>query len=131
MERIYKFIEGHLPTDYNISYQTLEENKDNQIGIFLYQGQADKNSLDGYCIAENIKAHIEVNCANTEDGIIKAMNDLRKFAFNIVSADSEIEGLEILFIKVLSKAIPIGKNQHGIQKVVSNLEITFTLEEVD
>lgn len=129
MERIYKFIEQYLPDTYNISYQTLEENKDNQIGIFLYQGQADKNSLDGYCIAENIKAHIEVNCANT--GIIKAMNELRKFALNISSADSEIEGLEILFIKVLSKAIPIGKNQHGIQKVVSNLEITFTLQEVD
>ena len=128
MERLYNFIEKYLPSNYDITYQTIDENKENTIGIFLYQGQADKKLLDGYCVSEDIKVHIELNCGKQSNDIIKAMNDLRKFAVDIEDAESDIDGLEVLFIKILNKAIPIGKNQHGIQKVVSNLEITFTLE---
>lgn len=128
MERLYKFIKDNLPSTYDISYQTIDENKENTIGIFLYQGQADKKSSSSQCIAEDIKAHIELNCNSANNGIIKALNDLRKFAINIQKAKTNIDGLYIINIKILNKAIPIGRNQHGIQKVVSNIEIMYALE---
>lgn len=128
MERLYEFIESFLPKDYEIYYQTLEENKHSQIGIFLYQGEADKETLDGNCLYESVKCHIEINCNKSENALIKALDNIRKFCIDIKDSTSNIEGLDIVDIQILNKSIPIGKNEHGIQKVVSNLNIKYNLE---
>lgn len=127
MERIYQFIESYMPEGYVVSWQNLDENSENQIGIFLYQGQADKRTLDGIEI-ENIKVHIEMLCRKAEYGVITGMNDLRKAVITLQDAVSQINGLTVLNIKVLNKVLPIGRNEHGIPKVVSNLELSFNLE---
>lgn len=129
MERLYKFIEDYMPDDYDVTYQYLDETKEKAIGIYLYAGQANSNWNDGL-LCEYVKAHIEVNCGKTFNSYIDAINKIRKSVIQLENAYSNIDGLEIHNIRILNNVIGDTKfkNQHGIQKVFSNLEIQYTLE---
>lgn len=128
LERVYKFVEEYLPRYYDVVWQSLDENEYKQIGIFLYQGQKDNYWDDGDCAFECVKVHIEMLCGKEDDALITGMNKLRKFAHSIKDAESDIDGLDIVDVQILNKCIPLGKNQHGIQKITSNLELKFILE---
>lgn len=128
MRKLYEFVEYHLPKDYDITRRTIDENKENTIGIFIVKGTAPQRTSDGATIYDK-KIHIEINCIRTDEGIEKASRDLKLFTRSILDSKSNIDGLYVSHVKILDDCLDIGNNEHGIPKLISNLEIKYS--EVD
>jgi len=129
MHRIYQVISEKLGTEYPlITYNKMDDSKENSVGIFLYPSEADKETLDGQTVYESLKAHIQVNAERSDAGEIKAIAYLRNFVSRIESEKSTIPGVKLRgCLHVGMKSQPIGVNSFNIPVYVTNVAIKYIL----
>lgn len=129
MLRLYRFVESCLPDTFeNITYDSMDEDKQGQVGIFAYQSEDDAESLEG-TIWENIKFQIQVTANSGESGMQEVSDYLRDFIKIIESKmDSGDNTLEIIQCKHIGpKAIKIKTNDYNIAlwRCVINIKYNF------
>lgn len=129
MVRLYDAVKLKLGDKFGpVTYQTMREDKPRAVGIYLYEGQADRVDMSGDYVYEVIKVHIQVNADQTEDGILEALNCLREAVRRLETERSDVPGVVFLYVQHSGpKAIPIGKNGYNIPVCVSNIEIKYKL----
>lgn len=129
MMLIYEAVEAKLGTDFeNVFYQTMREDVERDVGIYLYQSSNDLVAISGEDIYDSIKVHVQVNCEKCTDGLFKALDYLSSFVDRIETEESDINGIQFISAThVGPRALPIGKNKHNIQicRAVIDLKYTF------
>lgn len=129
MNELYLAIEQILGSKYPISWQYMDEQSSEVVGIYLYESSNDKRMMDGEYEYESLKAHVQVNCAASEVGIQDALVYLRGFVDKIEDTYVDTDSVEFVDCKhVGPKAIPIGKNDYKIPMVRSVIDIKYLLK---
>lgn len=97
MLRLYKFVESCLDDTYEtVVYDSIDTDKQGQVGIFLYQSSDDEETLDE-TQWESIKAQVQVTANPGEAGIQEVSDYLRSFIDKIEGKyESGLIGLEII-----------------------------------
>ena len=127
---IYDAIREKLGTDYeNVFYQSMREDQPGDVGIYLYESSNDLMDLAGDDVYNCVKVQIQVNSEQSEDGMRKALNYLKRFTHRIESETSEIDEVDFISAQHLGpRAIAIGKNQYNILICRSVIDSKYTLE---
>lgn len=127
IELLYKAIEDKLPpSDYNVFYRYMREDKPGDCGIYLYDSANDRETIDGETVFNNVKVQVQVNYGKTIQEAFKAIDWLSQFVDNIENEPSTISGVE--FIGVMhqgQKAADIGQNQYGYGLVRSVIDLKY------
>lgn len=115
--------------NYNIFYQTMHEDVEGEIGIYLYESANDVHDLSGEEVYNNIKVQVQVNCYKSETGLKEGLKILSSFVELVENELSDIEGIEIMSCEHIGpRACPIGKNSYNIQIVKSILDLKYYFE---
>lgn len=129
MIKLYQAIKEKLGTEFPVTYQTMREDKEGVVGIYLYESSNDVEDLAGDTVYESIKCHIQVNATNSEEGIIQALTYLRQFVDRIETENSTVDGIDFVMARHIGpRAICIGKNGYNIQVCVCNIDIKYILD---
>ena len=131
MLRLYKFVESCLPNTYkNVTYESMDEDKPDQVGIFHFESEADKETMEG-TLWENLKFQIQVTAEVNETNLEKIPDYLRGFIKIIESRfDSGDDTLEIIECKHEGpKALKLRTNDYNIAIWRCVINIKYNLEE--
>lgn len=134
MMLIYEAVKEKLNTPYTIFFQTMQEDKVNNIGIYLYESANDRQDIEGDVVYNNIKVHVQLNTDRNITSLQKGLDMLADFTRRIESEQSAVSGIE--FIEALHqgpRAVPIGRNQFDILicRSVIDLKYIFSSENND
>ena len=77
---VYKAVKEKLGTEYkNVFFQTMREDKQGDVGIYLYESSNDVEDLSGDDVYNCIKIQVQVNSEQSEEGLQTALNYLTSF----------------------------------------------------
>ena len=128
---VYNAVKEKLGTEYeNVFFQTMREDKQGDVGIYLYESSNDVEDLSGDDIYNCIKIQVQVNSEQSEEGLQTALNYLTSFVERIENDASNVDGIEFISAQHIGpRAIPIGKNDFNITvcKNTVDLKYIFTM----
>ena len=128
VKRLFEYLKKCLGTDYTISFQTIHEDRPDQLGVFFYQGVEDEQFLDGSDIYECYNVHLQLQTQPSEDAVFAGMDYLRN---TVDFLEREAEGNDYVYIVNITrkgaKVSPLGNNEHGYPVLVSNLQVLYLL----
>lgn len=124
---VYNAVKEKLGTEYeNVFFQTMREDKQGDVGIYLYESSNDLEDLSGDEVYNNIKVQIQVNSEQSEKGLQTALNYLTSFVDRIENEASNVDGIEFISAQHIGpRAIPIGKNDFNIIVCKSTIDLKY------
>ena len=124
---VYNAVKEKLGTEYeNVFFQTMREDKQGDVGIYLYESSNDVEDLSGDDIYNCIKIQVQVNSEQSEEGLQTALNYLTSFVERIENEASNVNGIEFISIQHIGpRAIPIGKNDFNIIVCKSTIDLKY------
>ena len=124
---VYKAVKEKLGTEYeNVFFQTMREDKQGDVGIYLYESSNDVEDLSGDDIYNCIKIQVQVNSEQSEEGLQTALNYLTSFVKRIENEASNVGGIEFISAQHIGpRAIPIGKNDFNIIVCKSTIDLKY------
>ena len=124
---VYDAVKEKLGTEYeNVFFQTMREDKQGDVGIYLYESSNDIEDLSGDDIYNCIKIQVQVNAEQREEGLQTALNYLTSFVDRIENEASNVDGIEFISAQHLGpRAIPIGKNDFNIIVCKSTIDLKY------
>ena len=124
---VYNAVKEKLGTEYeNVFFQTMREDKQGDVGIYLYESSNDVEDLSGDDIYNCIKIQVQVNSEQSEEGLQTALNYLTSFVERIENEASNVDGIEFISAQHLGpRAIPIGKNALNIIVCKSTVDLKY------
>lgn len=134
MMLLYEAVKNKINTTYPIYFQTMQEDKVNNIGIYLYESSNDRFDIEGDTVYNSIKVHVQLNTDRNINSMNQGLELLSNFTRRIESERSDVVGIE--FIEAIHqgpRAIPIGRNTYDILicRSVIDLKYIFNSENVD
>ena len=134
MLKVYEAVRAKLnaETYSNIFYQTMRENEEGDVGIYLYDSSNESKGIDGTIFYDSVKVQVQVNAYKSVSGMETALNYLDEFTRRMETEDSDIEGISFISAEHQgARALVIGKNEYGIQIVRCILDLKYILDEDD
>lgn len=133
MLKIYEAVRAKLGNTYqNVFYQTMRENEEGDVGIYLYDSSNESKGIDGTIFYDSVKVQVQVNAYKSIDGMETALNYLDEFTRKMETEQSDIEGISFISCEHQgTRALVIGKNEYGIQIVRCILDLKYILDEDD
>ena len=133
MLKIYEAVRAKLGNTYqNVFYQTMRENEEGDVGIYLYDSSNENKGIDGTIFYDSVKVQVQVNAYKSIDGMETALNYLDEFTRKMETEQSDIEGISFISCEHQgARALAIGKNEYGIQIVRCILDLKYILDEDD
>lgn len=127
---LYEVVRIKLGKQYpNIMYQTVRDDVEGDVGIFLYESSNDKEDMTGEDVYRAVKVQVQVNAEKSVEGLGKALDYLTKFVDRMESEQSNIEVINFIDVKHIGpKAVPIGKNKYGIQVVKCTIDLRYVFK---
>ena len=124
---VYDAVKEKLGTEYeNVFFQTMREDKQGDVGIYLYESSNDIEDLIGDDIYNCIKVQVQVNSEQSEEGLKTALNYLTSFVERIENEASNVDGIEFISAQHIGpRAIPIGKNDFNIIVCKSTIDLKY------
>jgi hypothetical protein len=124
---VYDAVKEKLGTEYeNVFFQTMREDKQGDVGIYLYESSNDAEDLSGDDIYNCIKIQVQVNSEQSEEGLKTALNYLTSFVERIENEASNVDGIEFISAQHIGpRAIPIGKNDFNIIVCKSTIDLKY------
>ena len=124
---VYNAVKEKLGTEYeNVFFQTMREDKQGDVGIYLYESSNDVEDLSGDDIYNCIKIQVQVNSEQSEEGLKTALNYLTSFVERIENEASNVNGIEFISVQHIGpRAIPIGKNDFNITVCKSTVDLKY------
>ena len=124
---VYNAVKEKLGTEYeNVFFQTMREDKQGDVGIYLYESSNDVEDLSGDDIYNCIKIQVQVNSEQSEKGLKTALNYLTSFVEKIENEASNVDGIEFISAQHIGpRAIPIGKNDFNITVCKSTVDLKY------
>lgn len=124
---VYDAVKKKLGTEYkNVFFQTMREDKQGDVGIYLYESSNDVEDLSGDDVYNCIKIQVQVNSEQSEEGLKTALNYLTSFTERIETEASNVEGIEFISAQHIGpRAIPIGKNDFNILVCKSTVDLKY------
>ena len=124
---VYNAVKEKLGTEYeNVLFQTMREDKQGDVGIYLYESSNDVEDLSGDDIYNCIKIQVQVNSEQSEEGLQTALNYLTSFVERIENDASNVDGIEFISAQHIGpRAIPIGKNDFNITVCKSTVDLKY------
>ena len=124
---VYDAVKEKLGTEYeNVFFQTMREDKQGDVGIYLYESSNDVEDLSGDDIYNCIKIQVQVNSEQSEKGLKTALNYLTSFVEKIENEASNVDGIEFISAQHIGpRAIPIGKNDFNITVCKSTVDLKY------
>ena len=124
---VYDAVKEKLGTEYeNVFFQTMREDKQGDVGIYLYESSNDVKDLSGDDIYNCIKVQVQVNSEQSEEGLQTALNYLTSFVERIENEASNVNGIGFISAQHLGpRAIPIGKNDFNIIVCKSTIDLKY------
>ena len=124
---VYNAVKEKLGTEYeNVFFQTMREDKQGDVGIYLYESSNDVEDLSGDDIYNCIKIQVQVNSEQSEEGLQTALNYLTSFVERIENDASNVDGIEFISAQHIGpRAIPIGKNDFNITVCKSTVDLKY------
>ena len=124
---VYDAVKEKLGTEYeNVFFQTMREDKQGDVGIYLYESSNDVEDLGGYDVYNCIKVQVQVNSEQSEEGLQTALNYLTSFVERIENEASNVDGIEFISAQHIGpRAIPIGKNDFNIIVCKSTIDLKY------
>ena len=124
---VYDAVKEKLGTEYvNVFFQTMREDKQGDVGIYLYESSNDVEDLSGDDIYNCIKIQVQVNSEQSEEGLQTALNYLTSFVERIENEASNVDGIEFISAQHIGpRAIPIGKNDFNIIVCKSTIDLKY------
>ena len=124
---VYKAVKEKLGTEYeNVFFQTMREDKQGDVGIYLYESSNDVEDLSGDDIYNCIKIQVQVNSEQSEKGLKTALNYLASFVERIENEASNVNGIGFISAQHIGpRAIPIGKNDFNIIVCKSTIDLKY------
>ena len=124
---VYDAVKEKLGTEYeNVFFQTMREDKQGDVGIYLYESSNDVEDLSGDDIYNCIKIQVQVNSEQSEKGLKTALNYLTSFVKRIENEASNVDGIGFISAQHIGpRAIPIGKNDFNIIVCKSTIDLKY------
>lgn len=124
---VYDAVKEKLGTEYeNVFFQTMREDKQGDVGIYLYESSNDVEDLSGDDIYNCIKVQVQVNSEQSEKGLKTALNYLTSFVERIENEASNVDGIGFISVQHIGpRAIPIGKNDFNIIVCKSTIDLKY------
>ena len=124
---VYDAVKEKLGTEYeNVFFQTMREDKQGDVGIYLYESSNDVEDLSGDDVYNCIKVQVQVNSEQSEEGLQTALNYLTSFVERIENEASNVGGIEFISAQHIGpRAIPIGKNDFNIIVCKSTIDLKY------
>ena len=124
---VYDAVKEKLGTEYeNVFFQTMREDKQGDVGIYLYESSNDVEDLSGDDIYNCIKIQVQVNSEQSKEGLQTALNYLTSFVERIENEASNVDGIEFISVQHIGpRAIPIGKNDFNIIVCKSTIDLKY------
>ena len=124
---VYDAVKEKLGTEYeNVFFQTMREDKQGDVGIYLYESSNDLEDLSGDDVYNCIKIQVQVNSEQSEEGLQTALNYLTSFVERIENEASNVDGIEFISVQHIGpRAIPIGKNDFNIIVCKSTIDLKY------
>lgn len=124
---LYEVVKNKLGSDYNnIMYQTMNEDKEDCVGIYLYESTNELQTIDGNIQYDAVKIHIQVNASKSSEGLNKALNYLDQFTRRIENEQSNIDDVIIIEAMHLGpRAVCIGRNQYDILVCKCDVDLKY------
>ena len=124
---VYDTVKEKLGTEYeNVFFQTMREDKQGDVGIYLYESSNDVEDLSGDDIYNCIKVQVQVNSEQSEEGLQTALNYLTSFVERIENEASNVDGIGFISAQHIGpRAIPIGKNDFNIIVCKSTIDLKY------
>ena len=124
---VYDAVKEKLGTEYeNVFFQTMREDKQGDVGIYLYESSNDIEDLSGDDIYNCIKIQVQVNSEQSEEGLQTALNYLTSFVERIENEASNVDDIEFISAQHIGpRAIPIGKNDFNIIVCKSTIDLKY------
>ena len=124
---VYDAVKEKLGTEYeNVFFQTMREDKQGDVGIYLYESSNDVEDLSGDDVYNCIKVQVQVNSEQSEEGLKTALNYLTSFVERIENEASNVDGIGFISAQHIGpRAIPIGKNDFNIIVCKSTIDLKY------
>ena len=124
---VYDAVKEKLGTEYeNVFFQTMREDKQGDVGIYLYESSNDVEDLGGDDVYNCIKVQVQVNSEQSEEGLQTALNYLTSFVERIENEASNVDGIGFISAQHIGpRAIPIGKNDFNIIVCKSTIDLKY------
>lgn len=125
---LYEAIEGILGIQYPVTWQHMEEDKENVVGIYLYESSADRKYLSGDYQYESIKVQVQVQSENTDEGLFAALKYLREFVDKMENEYVDTDKVSFEDCEHIGpKAVTIGTNEYGLKVCRSVVDVKYLL----
>ena len=124
---VYDAVKEKLGTEYeNVFFQTMREDKQGDVGIYLYESSNDLEDMSGDDIYNCIKIQVQVNSEQSEEGLKTALKYLTSFVERIENEASNVDGIGFISAQHIGpRAIPIGKNDFNIIVCKSTIDLKY------
>lgn len=124
---VYEAVRIKLGKEYpNVFYQMTREDKDGDVGIFLYESSNDLRDIAGGDVYNSIKVHIQINAPRSADGLVKAIDYLTRFVDKIENTPSNIPNISFIeAVHIGPKAVPIGRNKFDILVCKCDIDLKY------
>lgn len=125
---VYEAVEKKLDNTYaNVFYHSMRQDKEGDVGIYLYESSNDLEDMAGNEVYNCIKVHVQVNAERGTDGMAKALRYLTRFVNRIENEASDIDGIEFISARHLGpRASPIGNNDYSILVCRSVIDLKYS-----
>lgn len=127
---LYEAVRIKLGSEYdNVTYQTMKEDVEGAVGIYLYESANERQAIDGNIIYDCIKIQVQVNSEKNIQGLQRAMNYLDMFTRKMENEPCNLNNLTFIEVNHLGpRAVVIGKNQFGISVVKCTLDLKYIFD---
>lgn len=126
---IYELVSLYLKKIFKckIYNQFMSFDKEDEIGIFLYDGQNDQYTIDGNVTFRDIKVQVQYNCKRSNDGLYEGLDKLTEFVDLIEHTQSVIPNISFVSVEHQgAKAKILHRNEYDIQVAYCTLDIKYT-----
>ena len=107
------------------TFQTMHDDKEGAIGIYIYEGPDDVVDMDGDLVLGCCKVQIQFNAFKSAKGLEDALEYLEQTVGNIESSFIA-NGIELVSaIHLGPPAMCIGRNEYDIQVCKSTLDLKY------
>lgn len=113
------------PESLTITYLSMNENLENAMGIFIYEGVPEPTFITGTSVLESIKIHMEFQATKDKASAMVALNWMRKVVDTVLSMETQPDGFSVVLELVGPKAIPIGTSEGGVPTIASNIQVRY------
>ena len=124
---VYAAVKEKLGTEYeNVFFQTMREDKQGDVGIYLYESSNDLEDLSGDDIYNCIKVQVQVNSEQSEEGLQTALNYLASFVERIENEASNVDGIGFISAQHIGpRAKKKKKNDFNIIVCKSTIDLKY------